>query len=323
MTDNDDADNFPIATALWLQPVPEHQRGLALALAEMAQETSGRLAAAQLSNLPLSEESITEPMLINLKQTVPGLEIRALTKAAESKEGADWEFWIQGDHQWFAFLVQAKKSKRSNRAQGATYDLGYRSGKGKTPQVHLLALTSAARGMPGVYAFYNDPMLFVGYLRSSCRESGVPAGLEGISTMSVGTAVWLFQGGWDKPVPVDTAASFTFPWSCLAACPVTDKCLATVLPATETDPESMGFAAGTNEDDPALAIARAVHQVEKAHWGGTFATQTKSKPTGWGVRDTVPGYVPRPGTDNEILPAYPEDGFPPPGYVVALWRGRD
>lgn len=322
MTDNDHAD-VPTAIASWLRPVPEHQRELALALAEMAQETSGRLAAAQMSNLPLSEESITEPMLINLKQTVPGLEIRALTKAAESREGADWEFWIEGDHQWFAFLVQAKKSKRSNKAQGATYDLGYLSGKETTPQVYLLARTSAARGMPGVYAFYNDPMLFVDYLRSSCRKSGIPAGLEGISTMSVGTARWLFQGGWDKPVPVDIAAPFTFPWSCLAACPVTDECLATVLPVTETDPESMGFAAGTSEDDPALATARAVHQVEKAHWGGTFATQTQAKATGWGVWDTVPDYVPRPGTESETLSAYPEDGFPAPAYVVALWRRRD
>jgi hypothetical protein len=289
----------------------------------MASETSERLNAAQMSNLPLGEESITEPLLIRLKQTVRGLAIRALTKSEEAREGADWEFWIEGDHQWFAFLVQAKKAKRSNKAPGATYDIGYLSGKKKIPQVHLLAETSAARGMPAVYAFYNDPALFVDYyLRSSCRKSGVPAGLEGISAMSAGTARWLFQCGWEKPVPVDVAAGYTFPWSCLAACPVADTCLERVWPVTATDPVSMGFTADTSEDDPALALARAVHQIEKAHWAGNFAQQTTAKAAGWGVRETAPDYVPRPDTDN-TSGDYPEDGLPAPAFVVALWRNRN
>lgn len=50
----------------------------------------------------------------------------------------------------------------------------------------------------------------------------------------------------------------------------------------------MGFIAGTSEDEPALVTARAVHQVEKAHWINTFSVQTVARTPRWGVRDAAP-----------------------------------
>ncbi|MGY2058153.1 DUF6615 family protein [Nocardia gipuzkoensis] len=67
-----------------------------------------------LLGLTPGEESVTDANLLDLHRQFPQLGIRRLTKAAEKRIGADWEWWIgSGADRWLCIRVQAKRINKT------------------------------------------------------------------------------------------------------------------------------------------------------------------------------------------------------------------
>jgi hypothetical protein len=301
---------------------------LTLALARSAKKAGDALKETSARGISFSEETITETTLLDLLQAVPTLRAKAFSKRQESQIGADWDFWVEGQHQWFAFTVQAKKAKRSSQ-HVVGYDVGYMSGKSPgnpgTRQIDLLETSSLRKRLPAVYALYNEPQLADSdYVRPSCKAS-VPPGAEGISVLPL----WLARGLWQvddtKPLPVALAGIFATPWSCLAACPASAfSCSSTSRPWMSA--QNLGFRAGTSEQDPAVTVARAIFQMgltavdllesSRLFYGPEFAFDAIWM-NGVFENEDVPNYVPRRDQENITYDAV-SDSLEIPSYVVAL-----
>lgn len=95
----------------------------------IAYETWDKLAEAESVNFQISEESLTDFILLKLKLRHPDdIKIKSFNKKTEEPiTGADWEFWIEDNNQWVGFRVQAKII---NLATFEFSGLHYRSNKG-------------------------------------------------------------------------------------------------------------------------------------------------------------------------------------------------
>lgn len=81
---------------------------------------------ALLADVAQPEETITESVLLELKESLPQLSIKTYTRLEENRDtGADWLWWWRGETAWFGGLVQAKKLKRK-RGGTPHYEIGYR-----------------------------------------------------------------------------------------------------------------------------------------------------------------------------------------------------
>jgi hypothetical protein len=154
---------LPVKYALTLAPARSAKKA-----GDALKETSGR-------GISFGEETITETTLLDLLQAVPTLRAKAFSKRQESQIGADWDFWVEGRYQWFAFTVQAKRAKRSS-GRVVSYDIGYISGKSQgnpgTRQIDILETSSRKKRLPAIYALYNEPDLAdADYVRPSCKQA--------------------------------------------------------------------------------------------------------------------------------------------------------
>lgn len=104
-------------------------------------------AKAQQLGLFMNEETVTETILLQLavQFQASGLRVRPFTKAQETKNGADWEFWFAQGSRAIGLRVQAKR----------LFPTGiYASLKPSGTQTHIL-IQKSGRCHP-VFVFYND-----------------------------------------------------------------------------------------------------------------------------------------------------------------------
>ncbi len=115
----------------------------------------------------LNEETITETILLNLATQFRGgkLAVRPFTKAEETKNGADWEFWFVQGHDCLGLRVQAKRLFRSG-----CYNSLHPGGKQTSD------LISHAGNCLPVFALYNDAHSFASDLPTcGCSEYRGPS----------------------------------------------------------------------------------------------------------------------------------------------------
>jgi hypothetical protein len=124
----------------------------------MTRRNSGRIwremAWAERHNLSMSEETITEMLLLRLLRSAKGTGfwIEVFNKLEEAVSGADWEFWFVGTQSCVVLRVQAKRLFRSGRYASLDLVPG-----GQTTQ---LIKDAAKWGCHPYFAFYNNEAYF-------------------------------------------------------------------------------------------------------------------------------------------------------------------
>lgn len=185
------------------------------ALLERAIWTHSRLTAGQEHGVELQEETITESLLLDISIALPPLTVKTFTRHQESRNGADWqwEWWFEG-RQWFGLRIQAKRLKRL-RSGRLGYDIAYRSGSSKKPQIDLLIRDANKAGMQAAYALYNGPGLNLADFRWGCPRLPPKASFFGVSLLPAPVAQSLLATKHDDCSSICGASR---PWSCLASC---------------------------------------------------------------------------------------------------------
>jgi hypothetical protein len=154
-------------------------------------------------NLFMNEETITETLLLNLAKRFQGntVRVRPFTKAEETKNGADWEFWFVQGQRCIGLRVQAKRLFPS-----AKYDSLDPSG----PQTDKLM--SQSKDCFPVFVLCNDRKFYRCTI-PKCRCNNH----RGDSYLGCTTASAYTVANWNN---TDAAklAPYTIPWHCLL-CP--------------------------------------------------------------------------------------------------------
>lgn len=112
---------------------------------KIAIETWDKLKFTKCSNLKIGEESFTDFNLLELTRRHPEqIKIKTFSKNEESKNGADWEFWVQDSKKlWVGFRIQAKIIDLSNN----NYNHLHYKKKGKAYQCNNLIDKSLGNGL--------------------------------------------------------------------------------------------------------------------------------------------------------------------------------
>ncbi len=180
---------------------------------DLAIKTWHRIRYGHFWGLKVLEESITDFNLLDLKITHP-LKIFTdkFSKPRESKEGADWEWWLGSRGIWLGLRIQAKildpqkmkyKHLGHKNVNGRQIDLliNY-SNKGKYPKIPL-------------YIFYNywnvskfDPPWL-------CRTYPKSVEMLGCSVSEAQSVRSILNHGSDK---LQDISQIMYPWSCLVCC---------------------------------------------------------------------------------------------------------
>ncbi|MEV0766924.1 DUF6615 family protein [Nocardia salmonicida] len=81
---------------------------------ELAAQTWWKYRDGHALGLAPGEESVTDANLLELYRRFPQLAVRRLTKAAEKRVGADWEWWVGSSADgWICLRIQAKRINAS------------------------------------------------------------------------------------------------------------------------------------------------------------------------------------------------------------------
>ncbi len=104
--------------------------------------------------LSLSEETLTESSLYDIALAHQGrdFKIDLASKPAESKHGADWEWWFIRGARAFPFRVQAKRLFRNG-----LYQALYKPGPNRYDQLDRLVRVSKNANCIPLYCFFNFP----------------------------------------------------------------------------------------------------------------------------------------------------------------------
>ncbi len=103
--------------------------------------------------LNISEETITDIMLLNLSRRSPyDMIILKLTKSVESQEGADFDLWIMSKCGIIGLKIQAKRLYREKNQYIYRY-LDHSHGGHR--QIDMLIANAKNYGMAPLYMFYN------------------------------------------------------------------------------------------------------------------------------------------------------------------------
>lgn len=188
-------------------------------LKKRASWTHERLSLAQKLGTPLGEETLTETLLLDLRQELGSyLEVNTFTKWEESRRsGADWEWWFcdGAGERMFGMRVQAKKLKLT-RAGVPYYDFAYKPRLSKKRQVDRLIEAARKERMPAVYALYNGPDLDLNAFSWTCCNEDPSDAIFGVSMISADSAQRLADS---KDTTLKAAGGLSKPWSCCALCP--------------------------------------------------------------------------------------------------------
>lgn len=193
---------------------------IGIALRKKAGWVLERLTLSNQLGTPFAEETITETLLLDLRDELGSLlTVESFSKYVEGTEtGADWEWWFCDGigSPLYGMRVQAKKLK-SQRGR-PFYDLGYKGQNSPKRQVDLLCEAAAAgtRPLTPVYVLYNGPDLDLDLFPwNCCREPRSPS-VFGVSMLSGLTAQALADAG---QTALSEVGPFCLPWSCCALCP--------------------------------------------------------------------------------------------------------
>ncbi|MGK8487080.1 DUF6615 family protein [Nocardia asiatica] len=294
---------------------------VALQLGRRARWAGKRIAQGERFGVRQDEESLTSALLLDLMLGLPDLRVRTLSRAEETVEGADWQWWIEGATTWFGALIQAKRLSPNQ-----TYGFDYRpkpSIRNPAPEMQIDSLIAKARSLkiPPLYVLYNDTSDPLGKLSSRrCRQHRLlPAGGAGITVLHATTAKWLLSLNGNKPVSVSDVAQYAVPWSCLAGCG--RRCsFGRYLGAAESGGRGDGDSSDNDLSDEAAALVSRLITASRIQ---QFSRQAEPRYSlAIGVRDEPPWYVPRRDDppDRDIDWDLPLDWIS--SYVVALYRGR-
>ena len=138
------------------------------------------------------EETLTESLLLELSRKSPTVAVHTYTRTEESRTGADWAWWWEGDRRWFGALVQAKRvDPRSGH-----FDFGYRprpSPRNPEPERQIDLLLDAARDLelPPMYALYNGPDIAIDPRHWLCGEVPFDPAAMGAAILPAAAAAWL------------------------------------------------------------------------------------------------------------------------------------
>ncbi|HEU0131894.1 MAG TPA: hypothetical protein VFQ85_12970 [Mycobacteriales bacterium] len=256
--------SLPPAAALPLLPmVPSRERGaLAALLINRAVWVHERIAAAEQASVRLDEDTLTQDLLLDMRLAYPALRVIPFNRREEGRNGADWEWWIEGRRHWFGFRVQAKRLHPvAGSAHG--YDFAYQSRRAPRRQIDLLIESSRMRQIPAIYALYNGPQLDVRHLPWLCDALPPMQRLAGVTTIAAPVARALLDSG--RASTVTDVWTRTRPWSCLATCdPGFGLCQR--LPWWPWRPDSPVYRylrRPGDENDPAVRAAGFVYELHR------------------------------------------------------------
>lgn len=188
------------------------------ALREKAGWVHGRLSLADSNSVPMSEETVTETLLLDLRLALGAhLEVEPFTKYQESRRtGADWEWWFSDGfaQRMFGMRVQAKKLKvKSGKPY---YDFAYKPKLSSIRQVDRFITAADRDGIPAIYAMYNGPELDLNSFSWICCHESPSKDVFGVSLLSAESARRFADLGNTSPAQV---GGLSRPWSCMALCP--------------------------------------------------------------------------------------------------------
>jgi|GEM_PF-1735312 len=184
---------------------------------ELARWTWRQLDRSYRLNSPFNEETITESILLELKDRHPNdVNVVSFSKLQERKIGADWEFWFvdQNKTSGTGWRVQAKRLYRPHER----YDALKPKEVDRTSQIQTLIRMAKQHGLTPVYCFYNS----VGDVYDiqklwRCGSFRVDHEMFGCS---VALAENVHALGSKK---FDEVAKISMPWHCAVCCTVTSK----------------------------------------------------------------------------------------------------
>lgn len=193
---------------------------------ELARKTWSDLREAHNLHFALSEESITDFLLLELLKTIPAsVSITKFSKSTEGKTtGADWEWWFLGAGRGFGLRIQAKKlSTKKLKYEELARNAG-RSGKS---QVNLLLRDARKANLYPIYCFYN-------YWKRGTRSSAWLGKSFSLDPRLLGCAVadalrvksLITKGRND----IQSVGKYCLPWSHLVCCKGSAKNPRTSLP---------------------------------------------------------------------------------------------
>ncbi|WP_366161278.1 helix-turn-helix transcriptional regulator [Bacillus infantis] len=109
------------------------------------------------SEFELREETYTETSLLHFKKLVKkNFFIQKTSTLSESKNGADWQWFVIRDGYWIAFSIQAKKVKlANNELTYASLHYPKDTSKEKKNQCQTLILNAWKENKIPLYFFYN------------------------------------------------------------------------------------------------------------------------------------------------------------------------
>ena len=104
----------------------------------------------QMLDISISEESITDMLLLEMLRRTNRIACKKFTRPAENKSGADWQWWFVSGNQGFPMLIQAKRLYPCGRYKALNYKKGNRY-----DQTNTLLRTARNDGFLPLFCFYN------------------------------------------------------------------------------------------------------------------------------------------------------------------------
>jgi hypothetical protein len=178
---------------------------------------------------PLGEETLTDLLLRDLLRLhLPDITIKAFTKKAEGKNGADWEWWFQGyTGNWLGLRVQAKVIAHD---ADEFKHLHYYKNKGTPPQRKyqcdkLITNAAASHKWPcvPVYCLYSywtaTHTVPMGYCCWGPRPSASSFGCSVVPATDVRALRAADSTGRDLRSTLSDTLQYSLPLACLVCCP--------------------------------------------------------------------------------------------------------
>ncbi len=100
--------------------------------------------------LSISEESITDMLLLEMLRRTKRIACKKFTRAGERKSGADWQWWFISGYRGFPIRIQAKRLYSGGRYEALKYKKG-----SKHDQTNTLLRIARIDGFLPLFCFYN------------------------------------------------------------------------------------------------------------------------------------------------------------------------
>ena len=150
---------------------------------------------------PISEDSITDTLLLEMDRRTNRLVYKRYSRSEEGESGADWLWWFVSGNRGFPVLMQAKRLYPNGK-----YDALKRKGADQTDQTDRLLNYACKNGWLPLFCFYN-----------SCHPK-LDSPLWGCAIASAHSVSKLLSSGVSKANYIDNIKPKSVPWMCLV-CP--------------------------------------------------------------------------------------------------------